>query len=103
MVYASNKQGNRMGYRAGIPGVAGRLGVSAKRINFGKRVFFPRVSAIFLGVFFSPFGGVFVLFGGVFVLLGCVFFCFFRSAAFSGEFIFKDTPHKNGGIPAFVG
>ena len=40
----------------------------------------------FWGVFFSPFGGVFVLFGGVFafgvgvfVLLGCVFF--FRAPA----------------------
>ena len=61
---------------AGIPGVAGRLGVPANAINFLEEGgFFFRVSAKkiiwgILVVFFSPFGGVFVLFGGVFAFLG---------------------------------
>ena len=70
--------------RAGIPGVAGRLGVLANQFFLKRAVFFSRVSAIFWGVFFSSFGGVFVLFGGVFVvvLFGCFFFfCFSRVGA----------------------
>ena len=63
-----------MELRAGIPGVAGRLGVPAKTISFWKRaVFFARKRGNFIWVFFSPFGGVFFLLGGVFALFWGVF------------------------------
>ena len=97
--------------RAGIPGVAGGLGVPAKTINFWKRaVFFSRVSAEEEKdwVFFSPFGGVFVLLGGVFAFFG-VFLCFlgvFFSFARQREFLgvvnfFRGTTPKRG-IPALT-
>ena len=79
--------------RAGIPGVAGRLGVPAKKVEFWKRaVFFKRKKMVlFFLAFWRCFcvfsGGVFALLGGVFVLLGC-FFCFSRvSALFWRELI----------------
>ena len=61
-------------YKAGIPGVAGVLGLPAKPIIFWKRAFFfSRVSAIiFFGCFFPSFGGVFC---------ALVFFFFFRASA----------------------
>ena len=68
--------------RAGIAGVAGRLGLPAKNIIFFEEgSFFPRASpSFFFGVLFAFFGGVFVLLGGVFVIFGGVFvlFCFAR-------------------------
>ena len=81
--------------RAGIPGVAGRLGVPAKTINF-----------LNWGVFFAFWGcfcalwGCFCAFGGVFVLLGC-FFLFFarqREKNWGGHFRRPTTPKR--GIPA---
>ena len=64
--------------RAGIPGVAGRLGVPAKTINFLKMGFlFSRVSAIFfLGVFFAFWGCFCALGGSVFLRFFGVFLCF---------------------------
>ena len=69
------------GPRAGLPGVAGCLGVPAKTINFWKRaVFFfsARKRNFFCWCFFPSFGGVFVLLGGVFVfvLFGGIFVLF---------------------------
>ena len=72
--------------RAGIPGVAGGLGVPEKSINFWNRVFFARKREKKIGCFFRLLGGGFVLFGGVFAFLGGVFvllldFFFSRASA----------------------
>ena len=63
--------------RAGIPGVAGRLGLPAKTIVFWKRaVFFARKRVEEKNGVCFAFGGCFCAFGGIFVL----FFCFRASA-----------------------
>ena len=90
--------------RAGIPDVAGVLGLPAKPIIFLEEgLFFPRVSVsakkkwVF---FFSCFGGVFVLFGGFFVLGGVC--CFSRVSAifFEGSQFRRPTTPKRGIPPA---
>ena len=71
----------RAAVRAGIPGVAGRLGVPAKAINLLEEgIFVSRVSAIFWGVFFA--------FWGCICALGFFFFRSRASAIFWGELIF---------------
>ena len=77
--------------RAGIPGVAGRLGAPAKNNSFFGRgllffFFARRKREIKFWVFFFAFrgcfvfwGGDFAFLGGVFVLFGCVFV--FRASA----------------------
>jgi len=75
--------------RAGIPGVAGRLGVPAKAINLLEEgIFVSRVSAIFLGVSFA--------FWGCICALG--FFSFVRAPArfFGGSYFFKAYHTKTG-------
>ena len=81
--------------RAGIPGVAGRLGVPAKTINFWKRaVFFSRVSAKKNWVFFRLLGvflcflGVFLRFWGCFCAFGVFFLFFARQRDFFWGLIF---------------
>ena len=94
--------------RAGIPGVAGRLGLPAKTIMFWKRasLFVSRISAKkkkmaffrLLGVCFVLFGGVFCAFGGCFG--GFCFFCFSRAARnLFGGLICDIQPHQNGEFP----
>ena len=66
-----------VGVRAGIPGVAGGLGVPEKPIYFWKRFFFfaRKREKNLLGVFFA-FCGVFLCFFGVFLRFLGVFLCF---------------------------
>ena len=76
------------GGRAGIPGVAGRLGVPAKTINFWKRaVFCARKREKKSGCFFRLLG-VFLRFLGVFLCFGFFVFVFRASARFYTEVAF---------------
>ena len=72
-------------YRAGIPGVAGRLGLPGKTIAFLEEgVFFSRVSAIFFLLLFFRLLGMFLFFWGVFLCFLGDFFVFRAQRDFWG-------------------
>ena len=94
------RRGHSPRSRAGIPGVAGVLGLPAKPIIVWKRAVFLRASAQKkFGCFFRLLEFFLVLLGGVFVLLGCFLF-FARQRDFLVFFIFSEgIPHRNGEFP----
>ena len=71
--------------RAGVPGVAGRLGTS-KNNYFFEEAFFSRVSADFFGGVFFAFWGCFCAFGGCFCSFGGVFLFFWGVFLFHTKF-----------------